>query len=100
MRVALRDAIPDRYRPPLTTEAKKARYFGLRYKRPFCNSSLRGFGSFGLDLPALKQKEVIGGGLRPNARCPACASIDHERLLWMYLRSRARIAPNAIGSYT
>jgi SAM-dependent methyltransferase len=28
---------------------------------------------------------VLGAGLRPNARCPVCGSLDRDRLLYLYL---------------
>jgi len=34
---------------------------------------------------------VVGGGVRPNARCPACGSSDRERLLFHYLSTRTGI---------
>jgi SAM-dependent methyltransferase len=91
MKNALIDAIPERSRPHLRRAAKKVRHFGLRYRCPFCNSNLHCFLPFGLSLPVLREKCVIGGGIRPNARCPVCASIDRERLVWVYLRNRANI---------
>jgi len=39
----------------------------------------------GLKFPVLRQKEVVGGGYRSNARCPICGSFDRERLLYLFL---------------
>lgn len=36
----------------------------------------------------LYEKQVIGGGYRPNARCPQCFSLDRERQILIVLNSR------------
>jgi predicted SAM-dependent methyltransferase len=69
----------------------KARFFGLRYKCPICDSHLRRLDPFGLKLPVLTEKNVIGGGYRLNALCPVCSSTDRERLLYQYLSKKTNI---------
>ncbi len=64
-----------------------AQHYGFRYQCPFCKSSLRGLLPFGFDFPVLREKQVIGGGLRDNSMCPVCRSADRERLLLLYLRN-------------
>lgn len=88
----VRAAIPERYRAGLKKTVNRTRYFGFRYKCPFCESSVRTFLPFGLELPVLKEKRVIGGGHRLNARCPVCASIDRQRLIRVYLKNRLDVA--------
>jgi predicted SAM-dependent methyltransferase len=46
---------------------------------------------FGFSFPVLKEKRVIGGGLRDNAMCPVCESVDRERLLLIYLQDRTSL---------
>jgi SAM-dependent methyltransferase len=52
---------------------------------PFCGAMVAGFQPAGHDFEVLRAKQVIGGGRRPNARCPNCGSSDRERLLRCYL---------------
>ncbi len=59
-------------------------YYGRRHQCPFCGASLRTFQPHGLSLAVLAEKQVIGGGRRPNARCPVRGSIDRERLLYLW----------------
>ncbi len=67
---------------------KRIYYFGSRYTCPFCRSRLRTFLPFGFPFPVLKEKKVAGAGLRPQARCPICFSLDRERLVYLYLQNR------------
>lgn len=46
---------------------------------------------FGLDIPVLKEKKVVGAGYRPNACCPVCKSFDRERLLYLFLLHETNI---------
>lgn len=80
--------IPENYRAKLMLYRDKARFFGLRYKCPFCNSHLRQLNPFGFKQPVLTENNVIGGGYRLNAECPVCYSTDRERLLYLYLLNK------------
>jgi len=86
---------PAGFRGRLRLAHKKAVHFGLRYRCPFCKSHLRAFLPFGLDLPVLREKKVVGGGCRPNALCPICDSFDRERLLYLYLLHKTEIFTSA-----
>jgi len=55
---------------------------------PFCKKYSKEFLPFGLDIPVLKEKNVVGGGYRLNAMCPHCHSIDRERLIYLYLKNK------------
>jgi SAM-dependent methyltransferase len=66
-------------------------HYGLRFRCPFCNSSLRRLRAFGFDFPVLQEKQVVGGGLRDNCLCPVCDSTDRERLLFLFLRNRTSL---------
>ena len=70
---------------------RKIRDFGFTYKCPMCNSSIKKMLPFGYDFPVLKEKSVIGGGYRLNARCPVCYSVDRERLLYLYLNHKTSL---------
>jgi SAM-dependent methyltransferase len=54
---------------------------------PFCGATAAAFEPAGHDFEVLGAKQVIGGGRRPNARCPNCGSSDRERLLRCYLNT-------------
>ena len=63
----------------------------LTYKCPICNSHLKKLYPFGLKIPVLTKKKVIGGGYRLNALCPVCYSTDRERLAYLYLSKKTNI---------
>jgi len=67
---------------------KKAYSLGWKFKCPICQSYLKRLTPFGLKLPVLTEKKVIGGGYRLNALCPVCNSLDRERLLYLYLLNK------------
>jgi len=60
---------------------------------PFCGRRYETFLPFGLDEPVLRERNVIGGGRRPNAMCPftPCSSLDRERLVYLFLLHRTDI---------
>jgi SAM-dependent methyltransferase len=64
---------------------RKLLYWGLRYQCPLCRSSLRTFLPFGARAPVFASLQVVGGGYRPNARCPSCGCLDRERLVYLSL---------------
>ena len=69
----------------------KLRYFGFKFKCPFCNSHLRRLKPVGMKFPVLIEKNVVGGGYRYNARCPVCRSTDRERLVYLYLLKKTNL---------
>jgi predicted SAM-dependent methyltransferase len=87
----LRILIPAKLRPLSRVIFKRVYWFGFRYKCPFCNSRLRTFRPFGLKIPVLSEKKVVGGGYRINSICPVCGSIERERLLYLFLLSKTDI---------
>jgi hypothetical protein len=62
------------------------RYAGGALKCPLCNGDFSQFLPVGIDVPILKEKQVVGGGFRLNAACPRCRSEDRERLVFLYLK--------------
>jgi SAM-dependent methyltransferase len=91
IKVFLKIVVPVRFRPRLKGIYQRVSYFGFRYKCPFCHSRVRNFLPFGLDLPVLREKKVVGGGYRQDALCPICRSFDRERLLHLYLLHKTDI---------
>ena len=69
--------------------AKRAYYFGLKYRCPICGSRTRTRRTFSYDFPILKELDVIGGEYRERDNCPMCFSGARERLLYFYLINRA-----------
>jgi SAM-dependent methyltransferase len=66
-------------------------YFGRRYRCPLCKSNLRTLLPYGLTFAVLREKNVVGGGFRQNARCPVCRCLDRERLLFLYLLHQTEV---------
>ena len=58
---------------------------------PFCGWRLARFLPHGHHHAVLAQLRVVGGGVRANAVCPMCFSMDRERLVYLYLRHHCRI---------
>ncbi len=69
----------------------RLRQFRYRYECPFCGVHLKRFLPFGLKFAVLREKQIVGGGYRENARCPSCGCIDRERLLYLYLRNETKL---------
>lgn len=62
------------------------KYRGNKYECPFCKGHFSAFLPAGLNIPVLKEKQVVGGGYRLNSTCPRCYSIDRERLIYLFLK--------------
>ena len=63
----------------------------LTYKCPICNSHLKKLYPFGLKIPVLTKKKVIGRGYRLNALCPVFYSTYRERLAYLYVSKKTNI---------
>ena len=61
----------------------------------------QGIPPFGERHAVLVEKSIIGGGLRSNALCPICRSLDRDRLVYLYLTNRPYlfIGRNKTASY-
>lgn len=91
IKTRLRNVIPPRFQTKLRETCARVRYFGLRYKCPFCKARLRALLPCGLPFPVLREKKVVGSGIRQNALCPVCFAIDRHRLLYLYLLTKTDI---------
>jgi len=91
IKTALKMAIPAKIQPAVKTAYRKLWYFGFAHKCPFCGSHFREFLPLGLNHRVLREKQVVGGGYRLNSVCPACGSLDRERLLYLYLLHKSDI---------
>lgn len=81
----LKKAIPAKLKQHL----KLALHKGNKYNCPFCNYSSKDLALMGFDFPVLKEKKIIGGGLR-HAACHKCGSSDRERLIYVYLKEKLK----------
>jgi len=75
----------------LKSVLKSVYYFGTRYKCTYCGSMLRKFNPIGLNLPILKEMQIVGGYRREEGRCPICRTSDRERLLYKYVFKSGKI---------
>jgi len=66
-------------------------YTGSRYTCPICDHSFRKMLTGGTDLEVIKEKNIIGAGIRPNSVCPRCQSTDRDRLVFLYLKNKTEI---------
>lgn len=82
---------------PLIDRVKKmiklAIHSGDKYQCPFCGYNSKDFYLIGYDLPVLKEKQIVGAGLR-SAGCYKCSSSDRERLIYVYLRDVLKVFEN------
>lgn len=69
---------------------RKVYFFGSNYKCPVCRSHIRLLKPIGFDFQVIKDKQIVGGGLR-NAQCPVCRSSDRVRLLYLFLKNKTNI---------
>lgn len=85
--------IPTRLRPWVNLMVRKIYFYGSRYYCPVCKSNIKLLKPLGFDFPIIKQKQIVGGGLR-DAQCPVCRSSDRVRLLFLFMKNRADIFIN------
>lgn len=81
MKQGIKKLIPKSIKKKIVLSRNK----GNKYECPYCHYRSKGLCLIGLDFPVLKEKQVIGGGLRYGG-CFNCGSSDRERLLITYLR--------------
>jgi len=92
LKTILKTMIPLKYQPRLKsifsfprTAYNKIYYFGLQFKCPLCNSSLKKFHPSGFTVPVIEEKQITGAGFSFNGSCPVCHSGNRCRLLYLYL---------------
>ncbi len=66
-------------------------YIGNSYRCPICKHSFRNMLPAGFDLEVIKEKNIIGAGIRSNALCPYCQSTDRDRLIFLFLKNKTNI---------
>ncbi len=66
-------------------------YKGSTYQCPICNHKFRKMLPGGFDLDVVREKGIIGSGLRDNNICPYCQSTDRDRLVYLYIKNETKI---------
>ncbi len=66
-------------------------YRGDKYECPFCGEQFRQMLDGGIDLPANKEKQIVGSGRRKNIVCPRCYSTDRDRLICFFLKNETQV---------
>ncbi len=87
----IRQIIPKKYHAQVANLYIRYKCFGFNFTCPFCRGHFRKLLPAGLDVPILREKNVVGGGYRLNATCPHCYSSDRERLIYLYLKNKTNL---------
>ncbi len=82
-----RSLLPKDLRTGLKYAYLRARFRGDAYHCPLCNSDTRLQLKLGFDLEVIREKRIVGAGVR-TALCPVCNASDRIRLLYLFLRSK------------
>jgi SAM-dependent methyltransferase len=75
--------------------AKRAWYFGLRYKCEVCGARTRVRKTFSFDLPVNREKDVVGGEYLANDDCPICYANQRSRLIYLYFKRKLALQKGA-----
>jgi SAM-dependent methyltransferase len=75
--------------------AKRAWYFGFRYKCEVCGARTRVRKTFSFDLPVNREKDVVGGEYLANDDCPICYANQRSRLIYLYFTRQAALGKGA-----
>lgn len=77
----------------LKRKIKLVLHAGEQFECPFCGYAAKDLAAIGIDVPVLREKQVVGAGLRMGG-CHSCGSIDRERLVYIYLREVLKVFEN------
>jgi SAM-dependent methyltransferase len=91
----LKSIVPPRFRTGLKYLMLRTRYSGKNYYCPVCRSHTRLQHTLGVDSEVIREKEIIGAGVR-TALCPVCNASDRIRLLYLFLKKRTRLLSDPI----
>lgn len=76
--------------PTVITNYRLITHRGDKYECPFCGYRGKDLALLGINEPVLKDKQVIGGGIR-NGSCHKCGSSDRDRLLFIFLKEEYKL---------
>jgi hypothetical protein len=85
---SLKGLVPERHRPALKRLAGllvAPFYAGDRFECPCCGGRFRKMRDFRPE----ESREYVG--LRRNAECPRCSSLERHRLLWLFLQRKTNL---------
>ena len=69
------------------------KHWGFRYKCPICGYHSKDLAPVGIDLPVIREKRIIGAGLR-NGGCYKCGATDRTKLVYTYLKKELKVFKN------
>ena len=75
----------------ISASSKSVFYFGNKYQCTFCRGRFRKLVTRGRNLPVNTEQRIVGSGSRPNSVCPWCGSVDRERLIYLYLKTKTNV---------
>ena len=89
----LKILVPEKYHVQIVDLYGKWAFRGNRFACPFCRGHFGKMLPTGIDVEVWKEKDMVGGGYRLNARCPtrSCQSSDRERLVYLFLKEKTNI---------
>lgn len=61
-----------------------------------CGNRVRSFHSHGGGAPVLEERQVVGGMLRENDRCPVCHGCDRTRMMKLFLEKHTNLGRERI----
>ncbi|MEZ5146482.1 MAG: class I SAM-dependent methyltransferase [Bacteroidales bacterium] len=93
MKQLIKKIIPVAYHKQLKYAVLRKIYFGRKHYCNVCNSNISKWLPLGYDLPVIREKQIVGAGLR-EAMCPVCMSSDRIRLLYHFLQNKTTIFSN------
>jgi len=76
---------------PLRYGLRRIVFYGRSHQCEFCGNHVREFRSHGSRLPVLIERNVVGGLLRENDRCPVCHGCDRTRLMKLFLERKTNV---------
>ena len=71
-------------------QVKLALHSGNKYQCPICGYKSKDLYLIGIEIPVLKERQVVSAGLRYGG-CYKCDSSDRERLIFLYLTEKLNI---------
>lgn len=86
----LKKLVPERYQAGLKYSALRIKYRGKKYYCPVCRSQTRLQWPLGFEFEVIREKEIVGAGVR-TALCPVCNASDRIRLLYLFLVNKTNL---------
>ncbi len=73
---------------PVRFNLRRVLFHGSEDTCAMCGNRIRGYGQHGGHAEVLTRRQVVGGMIRENDRCPVCHGCDRTRLMLLYLQLR------------